>query len=36
MLILPIPILGTVLLYLDIRRQTEGLDDRAIRAALDS
>ena len=34
MLILPIPILGTVLLYLDIRRQTEGLDDRAIQAAL--
>ncbi len=34
MLTLPIPILGTVLLYLDIRRQTEGLDDGAIRAAL--
>jgi hypothetical protein len=34
MLTLPIPILGTVLLYLDIRRQTEGLDDRAIQAAL--
>jgi hypothetical protein len=35
-LILPIPILGTVLLYLDIRRQTEGLDDAGIRAALGS
>jgi len=34
MLILPIPILGTVLLYLDIRRQTEGLDDAGVRAAL--
>jgi hypothetical protein len=34
MLILPIPILGTVLLYLDIRRQTEGLDDAGLRAAL--
>jgi hypothetical protein len=34
MLILPIPILGTVLLYLDVRRQTEGLDDAGIRAAL--
>ena len=36
MLVLPIPILGTVLLYLDIRRQSEGLDDRALRAALDA
>ena len=36
MLILPIPILGTVILYLDIRRQTEGLDDARLRAALDS
>lgn len=34
MLILPIPILGTVLLYLDIRRQTEGLDDAGIKRAL--
>jgi hypothetical protein len=36
MLILPIPILGTVILYLDIRRQTEGLDDARLRAALES
>jgi uncharacterized membrane protein len=36
MFILPIPILGTVLLYLDIRRQAEGLDERAIRASLDA
>ena len=36
MLILPIPILGTVILYLDIRRQAEGLDDAGIRAALES
>ncbi len=36
MLILPIPILGTVILYLDIRRQTEGLDDAGIRASLGS
>ncbi len=35
MLILPIPILGTVLLYLDIRRQAEGLDDAGIRRALE-
>lgn len=32
--LLPIPIVGTVLLYLDVRRQAEGLDERAIRAAL--
>jgi hypothetical protein len=32
--LLPIPIVGSVLLYLDIRRQTEGLDDRGVRRAL--
>jgi uncharacterized membrane protein len=36
MLIMPIPILGTVLLYLDIRRQAEGVDERTIRAGLDA
>jgi hypothetical protein len=35
MFMAPFPILGTVLLYLDIRRQTEGLDGPQIRAALD-
>jgi len=32
--LLPIPIVGTVLVYLDVRRQTEGLDERRIRQAL--
>ncbi|HXX69130.1 MAG TPA: hypothetical protein VEK07_18230 [Polyangiaceae bacterium] len=32
--LLPIPIVGTVLVYLDIRKQTEGLDERRIRQAL--
>ncbi|MBV9948636.1 MAG: hypothetical protein JOZ69_17440, partial [Myxococcales bacterium] len=33
--LLPIPVIGTVLLYLDIRRQADGLDDRALRAGVD-
>jgi hypothetical protein len=34
MLTLPIPILGTVLLYFDLRRQADGLDEQGIRGAL--
>ncbi|HEX4445532.1 MAG TPA: hypothetical protein VH044_02300 [Polyangiaceae bacterium] len=34
MLTLPIPILGTVLLYFDLRRQADGLDAQGIRSAL--
>ena len=34
MVLMPIPIVGTVLLYLDIRRQAEG-DERALRAGID-
>jgi hypothetical protein len=33
--LLPVPIIGTVLLYLDIRRQTGGLDDRMLRSGID-
>jgi hypothetical protein len=35
MLLLPVPIIGTVLLYLDIRRQADGLDAQGIRAGVD-
>jgi len=35
MLLLPVPIVGTVLLYLDIRRQAEGLDDRGVQAGIE-
>jgi hypothetical protein len=34
--LLPVPIVGTVLLYLDVRRQTDGLDPAAIRASLEA
>jgi hypothetical protein len=35
MLLLPIPVVGTVLLYLDVRRQADGFDDRAVRAGIE-
>ncbi|MGH7269895.1 MAG: hypothetical protein ACREJ3_05640, partial [Polyangiaceae bacterium] len=35
MLLLPVPIIGTVLLYLDIRRQADGFDAQRVRAGLD-
>jgi hypothetical protein len=35
MLLLPVPIIGTVLLYLDIRRQADGLDERGVRAGIE-
>jgi len=35
MLLLPFPIVGTVLLYLDIRRQADGLTPQALRAGVD-
>ncbi len=35
MFLLPVPIIGTVLLYLDIRRQADGLDDQGIRVGID-
>jgi hypothetical protein len=34
-LLLPIPVVGTVLLYLDIRRQADGFDERAVRAGIE-
>jgi hypothetical protein len=34
-LFMPVPIIGTVLLYLDIRRQAGTLDDRTLRAGID-
>jgi hypothetical protein len=33
--LMPVPIIGTVLLYLDIRRQTGNLDDRSLRSGID-
>ncbi len=33
--LLPVPIIGTVLLYLDIRRQADGLDERGVRTGID-
>ena len=33
--LLPVPIIGTVLLYLDVRRQADGLDEAAIRASIE-
>jgi hypothetical protein len=35
MFLLPVPIIGTVLLYLDIRRQADGLDDQGVRAGIE-
>jgi hypothetical protein len=35
MLLLPLPIVGTVLLYLDIRRQADGLTEQGLRAGVD-
>jgi hypothetical protein len=35
MLLLPVPIIGTVLLYLDIRRQADGLDAQGVRAGIE-
>jgi hypothetical protein len=35
MFLLPVPIIGTVILYLDIRRQADGLDDQGVRAGID-
>jgi hypothetical protein len=35
MFLMPVPIIGTVLLYLDIRRQADGLDAQALRAGID-
>jgi hypothetical protein len=35
MFLLPVPIIGTVLLYLDIRRQADGLDAQGLRAGID-
>jgi hypothetical protein len=36
LLVMPVPIIGTVLLYLDVRRKAEGLDDDHLRAALET
>jgi len=36
MFLMPIPIIGTVLLYLDIRRQADGLDAQGLRAGVDA
>jgi hypothetical protein len=36
LLVLPVPIVATVLLYLDLRRQTEGLDDDHLKAELET
>jgi uncharacterized membrane protein len=33
--LMPVPIMGTVLLYLDIRRQADGLDEQGLRAGID-
>jgi hypothetical protein len=33
--LMPIPIIGTVLLYLDIRRQADGLDAQGVRAGIE-
>jgi hypothetical protein len=35
MFLLPVPIIGTVLLYLDIRRQADGLDAQGLRAGIE-
>jgi len=35
MLLLPIPVVGTVLLYLDIRRQADGLNEQGVRAGIE-
>jgi hypothetical protein len=35
MLLLPIPVIGTVLLYLDIRRQADGLSEQGVRAGIE-
>jgi uncharacterized membrane protein len=32
---MPVPIIGTVLLYLDIRRQADGLDEQGLRAGIE-
>ena len=36
MLLLPIPVIGAVLLYLDIRRQADGLDERGVRGGIEA
>ena len=36
MFLMPVPIIGTVLLYLDIRRQADGLDAQGLRAGVDA
>jgi hypothetical protein len=36
LLVMPIPIIGTVLLYLDLRRKLEGLDDDHLKAELET
>jgi hypothetical protein len=33
--LLPVPIIGTVLLYLDVRRQSDGLDAQGVRAGIE-
>ncbi len=33
--LLPVPIIGTVLLYLDVRKQNDGLNDEGVRAQLE-
>jgi len=36
LLVMPVPIIGTVLLYLDLRRKVDGLDDDHLKAELES
>jgi hypothetical protein len=36
LLVMPVPIIGSVLLYFDIRRKTEGLDDQALKTELEA
>jgi hypothetical protein len=36
LLVMPVPIIGSVLLYFDIRRKVDGLDDRSLRSELEA